>query len=330
MALLPWLDKARGTRFAPNDPGRRRMGSHNEEMYGAGFRERVSDLPAKIAFLCFLALVACFGSPRSIAGPSSKERQLGPGITKEFPATMEDVLQALHEVLEDQTIHGTWIYDKQPVLVGAMVVDSTTLFEPWNQAGKVFYKIRKDAIAPRHFLDSADQGTIAVRYIVTGVTDERIRLHIDAVYVENTHRTIHISDGTVEASEAKVIEDHLHAIQTTEQENADAIRRRESAELVRTTELRQRDDEKSLLASAQSSVKDLDQQIKDLRHEVERRVKAPGTDLKAAPFHSAASIAQLPAFTEVIVVIVTPHWYGVELHDGQHGWIHLDNLEPLP
>ncbi len=306
------------------------MGLHRGRLNDSGFRKGVSYLKTKIGFRYFLLLLACLSSSLSFAGSPPKERQLGPGITREFPAKMEDALQALHEVLEDQTIHGTWIYDKQPVLVGAVVVDSTPLFEPWNQAGKVFYKIRKDAIAPRHFLDSADQGTIAVRYIVTSINEERVRLHIDAIYVETTHRTPHISDGTVEASEAKVIEDHLHAIQTTEQENIEAIRRRESAELVRATELHQREDEKTLLKSAQSSVEDLEQQIKALRHEVERRVKAPGVDLKAAPFHSAASIAKLPAFTEVIVVIVTPHWYGVELHDGQHGWIHLDDLELLP
>jgi hypothetical protein len=286
---------------------------------------------ARIAFLpLVLLLLAGFLSPNSLAGWPSKERPLGPGITREFSATLEDVLEALHEVLEDQTIHGTVIYDKQPVLTGATVVNSTPLFEPWNQAGQVFYKIRKDAIAPRHFLDSADQGTIAVRYIVTSVGQERVRLHIDAIYVETTHRTPHISDGTVEASEAKVIEDHLHAIQTTEQEASETIRRRESADLVRATELRQREDEKTLLASAQSSAEDLAQQIKTLRHELERRVKAPGIELKAAPFHSAASIATLPAYTEVVIVIVTPHWYGVELHDGKHGWIHVDNLEALP
>ncbi|MGC0774174.1 MAG: SH3 domain-containing protein [Candidatus Acidiferrum sp.] len=243
---------------------------------------------------------------------------------------MEDVLQALHEVLEDQTIHGTVIFDKDPVVTGATAVDSTPLFEPWNQPGKVFYKIRKGAIAPRHFFESADQGTIAVRYIVTAIAPERVRLHIDAIYVETTHRTPHISDGTVEASEAKVIEDHLNAIQTTEQETIEANRRRESAELVRATELRQREDEKTLLATTESSVQALEQQIKTLHHDLERRVKAPGVELRAAPFHSAASIAMLPAYTEVILVIVTPHWYGVELHDGQHGWIHVDNLEPLP
>jgi hypothetical protein len=286
---------------------------------------------SKIGFLLLvLLLLAGFLSPNALAGWPPKEHQLGPGITKEFSATLEDVLEALHEVLEDQTIHGTVIYDKQPVLTGATVVDSTPLFEPWTHPGQVFYKIRKEAIAPRHFLDSADQGTIAVRYIVTNLGQERVRLHIDAIYIETTHRTPHISDGTVEASEAKVIEDHLHAIQTTEQEAMEVIRRRESADLVRTTELRQREDEKTLLASAQSSAEELQQQIKDLRHELERRVKAPGTELKAAPFHSSASIATLAAYTEVVVVIVTPHWYGVELHDGQHGWIHVDNLEALP
>ena len=294
-------------------------------------RDGVSRFPTQILFLSFLLFLhACLISPRSFAGLPSKDQQLGPGITKEFSATLEDVLQAVHEVLEDQTIHGTVIYDRQPVVTGATVVESTPLFEPWNQPGKVFYKIRKDAIAPRHFLESADQGTIAVRYILTSIGPERVRLHIDAIYVENTHRTPHISDGTVEASEAKAIEDHLHAIQATEQENAEALRRRESADLVRTTELRQREDEKALLATAQSSAQELEQQIKVMRHEVERRVKAPGVELKAAPFHSAASIAALRAYTEVIVVIVTPRWYGVELHDGQHGWIHVDNLEPLP
>ena len=291
----------------------------------------MSKSQTKIDFVAlFLLLFAFWSFPVSVCGSPAKEPTLGPGITREFSATMEDVLQALHEVLEDQTIHGTVIFDKDPVVTGATVVDSTPLFEPWNHPGKVFYKIRKGAIAPRHFFESADQGTIAVRYIVTAVAPERVRLHIDAIYVETTHRTPHISDGTVEASEAKVIEDHLNAIQTTEQETIEANRLRESAELVRATELRQREDEKTLLATTESSVQALEQQIKTLHHDLERRVKAPGVELKAAPFHSAAGIAMLPAYTEVILVIVTPHWCGVELHDGQHGWIHVNNLEPLP
>jgi hypothetical protein len=320
--------------FAPSKSSGAGISDRNimGQLSGAFGRRRIQGSPDFCSLRSgpFLPLLACLLSACSLGASPPKEYPLGPGITREFSATQEDLLQALHEVLENQTIQGTWIYDKDPVLRGAIVVDSTPLFEPWKQPGKVFYKIRKDAIAPRHFLDTADQGTIAVRYIVTTINDERVRLHIDAIYVEQTHRTPHISDGNVEASEAKAIEDHLHAIQTTEQENLEAIRRRESADLVRTTELRQREDEKSLLAAAQSSSRDLQQQINTLRHELMRRVKAPGIELKGAPFHSAAAIATLPAYTEVIIVIVTPHWYGVELHDGQHGWIHADNLEPLP
>jgi len=63
---------------------------------------------------------------------------------------------------------------------------------------------------------------------------------------------------------------------------------------------------------------------------VERRVKAPGTDLKAAPFQSAATLKPLSAYAEVLVLIVTPHWLGVETAEGQRGWIAEERLEQLP
>ena len=252
------------------------------------------------------------------------------GFAGEFVGSKVDVLQAVNEVLEDQIIHGTWIFDKDRTLMDATVVTSTPLFTPWKGPGQAFYKIRKDAIAPRHFLDSADQGTIAVRYIVIPEQEGRTRVRIDAVYVENTHRTVHASDGTVESSEFKAIQEHLQTIQLDAQAAADMKRRRDSADLVKKTIIRRRDDERTLLASAQSSVKDIEQRLKDLRHEVERRVKAPGTDLKAAPFQSSAKVVTLPAYTEVVIVIVTPHWLGVETPDGQRGWIAIEQLESLP
>jgi hypothetical protein len=273
--------------------------------------------------LCLAACTCCLGRPE-------KEQLRSPGFAAEFAAPLEDVLQALNEVLEDQIIHGTLIFDKEPTLTGAVVVTSTPLFEPWQGPGQVFYKIRKDAIAPRHFLESADQGTIAVRYVVTTVSSERTRIRIDAVYVENTRRRVHPSDGTVESSEYKVIQDHLQAIQFAAQEAADAKRRRDSAELVKQTMIRQREDETTRLAAAHSSVQDLQQRVSALRHELERRVRAPGSDLKAAPFRAAANIKTLAAFTEVVIVIVTPHWYGVETPDGERGWIHVDQLDTLP
>jgi hypothetical protein len=253
-----------------------------------------------------------------------------PGFVTEFAASVDDVLQALQEVLHDQTIHGTQVFDREPTLTGAVIVQSTPLFKPWKDGGKVFYKIRTDAIAPRHFLESADQGTIAVRYVVTSVSPERTRLRIDAIFVETAHRAVHASDGSVESSEYKAIQDHLHAIQFAEQEAAEAQRRRESIDLARQTFIRQREDETALLAAAQASMQDLEQRVNSLRHEVERRIKAPGASLKAAPFRSAADVANLAAYTEVVIVIVTPRWYGVETPNGQRGWLPLDQLELLP
>jgi hypothetical protein len=169
-----------------------------------------------------------------------------------------------------------------------------------------------------------------VRYIVTSIGEERVRLHIDATYVETTHRTVHISDGTVEASECKAIEDRLQAIQSDEQEAYEASRRRASAELVRETQIRQREDETTRLSAAESSTEDLEKQVKALRHEVERRVKAPGANLKAAPFRSSANVGNLRAYVEVVLVIVTPHWMGIETPDGQRGWLRAEELELLP
>jgi hypothetical protein len=71
----------------------------------------------------------------------------------------------------------------------------------------------------------------------------------------------------------------------------------------------------------------LDQRVKDLRKQVERLVKAPGAPLKSAPFHTASTLQSLPPRTEVLILISTPYWYGIETHEGQHGWIMRDELE---
>jgi hypothetical protein len=261
---------------------------------------------------------------------TSKERLEGPGFVKELEASPRDVMDALKSDLEDQTIHGTYIYDKQQTLDGATEENSSKYFEPWSGAGQVFYKVRAKAIAPRHFLESADQGTIVVRFVLITLTSDRSRLRIDAIYVEDARRAYHISDGTVEAAEFKVIQDRLQAIQIDEQEAADSKRRRDSAELVRHNYLQQREDETTRLANAQESVNDLQERVQKLRREVDRRVKAPGADLKAAPFREAATIAPLAAYTEVAIIIVTPYWLGVEESDGQRGWLATDQLEMLP
>jgi hypothetical protein len=74
----------------------------------------------------------------------------------------------------------------------------------------------------------------------------------------------------------------------------------------------------------------LEDRVHELRREVQRIVKAPGAALKAAPFHTASTVQSLPAGAEVLIVISTPYWFGVETHDGQHGWMLRDELELVP
>jgi hypothetical protein len=74
----------------------------------------------------------------------------------------------------------------------------------------------------------------------------------------------------------------------------------------------------------------LAQHIQDLRRQVQRLVKAPGAPLKSAPFHTASTMESLPTGSEVLIVISTPYWLGVETHDGHHGWMLRDDLEMLP
>ena len=74
----------------------------------------------------------------------------------------------------------------------------------------------------------------------------------------------------------------------------------------------------------------IEQHVQDLRRQVQRLVKAPGAALKSAPFHTATTLQSLSTGTEVLIVISTTYWLGVETHDGQHGWILRDELELLP
>jgi hypothetical protein len=289
-------------------------------------RTPASRLTASIRIAAIAALVLLLLPVTGMA----KETLTTPGLIREFFGSLEEVRQAVQFVVHDQVIHGTLIFDKEPILNGAEAVDSSPLFDHWQGPGDVYFKIRKNAIAPRHFLESGDQGTIAVRFVLIPVDANRTRVKIDAIYQETAHRVFHPSDGTVEKSEMKEIKDQLETLQEAAAQAADARRRQTSAELVRQSVIGQREDETARIGNAQTALKDLEQQVTALHRELERRVKSPGADLKAAPFQSAATLKPLSAFTDVVILIVTPYWLGVETPDGQRGWLPQELLEQLP
>ncbi len=280
--------------------------------------------------LAYASLLLGFASTFISPGSLAKDPVVTAGLVREFSASPENVRQAVRAVLQDKIIHGTRVFDKEPILTGAEAVDSTPLFLPWDGPGEVFYKIRKEVVAPRHFLQSADMGTIAVRYVIILSDSERTRVRIDAVYVESAHRVIHASDGTVEKMEMKEVMDRIEAAEQAAQQAAEAKRRKVSAEIVHQTYVRQREDETTRLSSAESAEKQIQQQVDVLRHLLERQVKQPGAELKAAPFQSAATLSSIPVGTDVVILIVTPHWMGVETTEGRRGWIQEEMLELLP
>jgi hypothetical protein len=83
-------------------------------------------------------------------------------------------------------------------------------------------------------------------------------------------------------------------------------------------------------SSANGVPQTAEDRVQELRRQVERRVKAPGGALRSAPFHTASTLQSLPAGTEVLIVVTTLYWFGIETHEGQHGWMLRDDLELVP
>jgi hypothetical protein len=301
----------------------------------------------------------------------------GEGLMVNVPFPEAEVEQVVQDISQNGIIRGTKEYNKDEYVGGATAAASTRAFPPWTEGGKVFYKVRLQAIDPRNFKDSGDLGTLAVRYVLQPQGDKNTVLRINAVFVEDFRHTVHASDGSVESSEYKDIHDHLDAIELMKTQTVEAEKEREQQLLKKQGQAMTGGSSSSRPSPAQGSVtanngvpseasgasqaavaqngvqspeasavpvtrpepqqipdqaagQTLEQHLQDLRHRVERLVKAPGAPLKSAPFHTASTLSALPTGTEVLILISTEYWYGVETREGQHGWISRDEVEPLP
>ena len=251
----------------------------------------------------------------------------------QIDAPEADVLRALQEVTEDQIVHGTYSFDKERTLYGAHAANSAPVFGKWNQAGKVFYKIADKILAPRFFKDSEDIGTISIRYVVQPLEAGTTSLRIDAVFVD-ARNVKHASKGSVEAAEYGAIQQHIQAIQAEQKDTEHAAQEIAAERAVRKANAPAANAKMSAdpgdAWSVGLSVPQLEQRVAALRRDVELQAGESGALLRAAPYHSAATLASLPARTQVVVEVLTPYWYGVETEDGHRGWIHRSELEPLP
>ena len=300
------------------------------------------------AAVCGIALV--LGLATQVPKLAAREKdavQYGVGLIVNVPFSEAEVSQVVQEVVQNGIIRGTKEYNKDEFISGAEAADSTRVFPPWTEGGKVFYKVRLHALDPRNFKDSGDVGTLAVRYVVQAQDEKHTVVRIDARFVEDFRHVAHASNGSVESAECKDIHDRLDSLALMKSEASDAEQRKlESSSRTQQPELKNESAALPLqpAPSPQASQPppqtpekleaavpvSLEQHVHDLKQQVERIVKAPGAPLKSAPFHTASTLQALPSGTEVLIVISTPYWYGVETRDGQHGWMLRDELEMLP
>jgi len=292
--------------------------------------------------ICLLAALPLLAREKDAAS-------YGMGLIVNVPFPENEVAQVVQEVVQNGIIRGTKEYNKDEYISDATPVTSTRVFPPWTEGGKVFYKVRLKALDPRNFKDSSDVGTLAVRYVVQAQGDKNTVLRIDARFVEDFRHVGHASNGSVESAEYKNIHDHLDSLELMKAQTVEAERDKQ-AQLLRKQQPNTSAEEfsssvpQSAVANPASPVapvagnqlssptppQTLEERIHDLRRQVQRLVKAPGAPLQSAPFHTATTLQSLPAGTEVLIVVSTPYWFGVETREGQHGWILRDQLEQVP
>jgi hypothetical protein len=264
----------------------------------------------------------------SARGKAAQETY-GAGLNVSVPATEQELLQAVQDVVSDGIIQGSKEYNKDEYIAGAKAADKTAVFPQWTAPGQVFYKVRENALDPRNFKDSGDSGTLAVRYVIQHGDEKNTTVKIDAIFVDDYHRRTHLSNGSVEAAEFKEIQDHIAAMHLAKERAVEEEKQHQQDLAAKELE-RKRKSQQLEFAVAQKPDETLEQHVQNLRHDVERVVKAPGAQLKSAPFRSASSLKPLSAGSQVLILISTPYWFGVETEDGQHGWIHRSDLEQLP
>jgi hypothetical protein len=266
-------------------------------------------------------------APLSLSNPPATGSD---GFTIDLPNPEADVVAVVQSVVEDHVIRGTYVYEREKTLNGAVSQASSNAFGSQKVDGRVFYKVRKDALAPRNFKDSSDIGIITVRYLVRPLADGKTHLEILAIFVEDGTRRAHISDSTVETNEFSEIQKQLDALQRHQQEVLEFRQKKDTEAAEAAALAEQNKEENGRYQAAESSVKTLEQRANELQHAVEVRISNSSTELKSAPFRSATTLTKLPGDSDVLVEIITDYWYGIETSDGQRGWVRRDQVTPLP
>ncbi|SRR5713226_593865 len=262
-------------------------------------------------------------------GAARSRKHWGQGLSVELDAPYDQVVKVVHEVTENGTIQGTWQYRGLTELDGAVSSKTARGFEDWKGEGTVLYKVRPDALAPEHFYESGDKGTVAVRYIVQPAGPNLTRLRIDAAFAEDSHHHAHPSDGQVENSEFAVISQKMKELEDEErkrrEEAIQAQQQKKFEEL--QAEL---DREKAELTAVTAREQQLQKQVQESQGDSSAHVRSGSADLKAAPYNQAKTLRLLSQGEALTVLLRTPGWYRVQAANGEQGWVYRLMLEVAP
>ncbi len=162
-----------------------------------------------------------------LAGREKSKLSYGEGLIVNVPLPASEVEQVVEDVAQNGVIRGTKEYNKDEFVSGAKAATSSHVFPAWTEGGKVFYKVREQALDPRNFKDSSDSGTLVVRYVVQAQGEKNTVLRINALFKEDFRHIVHQSDGSVETAEYNDIREHVEAIELMKKQNVEAEQERQ-------------------------------------------------------------------------------------------------------
>lgn len=281
----------------------------------------------------FVFALPAFGRTREKAAPS---------FTIDVDKPFDRVVTVVEDVARGGVIRGTFEYAGDEQLEGAKFSETSKAYPAWDGGGKIFYKFRERTLAPKHFIESNDVGTVAVRYVVQNIGPSSTRLTIDAVFVENGGHHPHPSDGYVETCEFAEIGKRLQEFDqpampgTNEFSSSKEGRPGSNANAPGAASSGSDDiqraiaDQKAQLAAETANLQKLEDQSRQIRTSEFVRVRAERAELKASPYSHARVIEALKQGQQLTILAKSAYWLRVRSEDGQEGWLHHSAVEAQP
>ncbi|MDQ1410551.1 MAG: hypothetical protein QOD84_2880 [Acidobacteriaceae bacterium] len=282
---------------------------------------------AAISMLVIGSGVLCFLAATPVEARVVKhEKHWGAGMSVEVELPFDEAVKLVTGVASDGIIRGTWEYKGSSELDGAQAAKSASGFEPWNGHGVILYKVRPGTVAPEHFYDSADRGTVAVRYILEANGPKTTKLRIDAVFDEDNHHHQHPSDGKVEDQEFVAISDRIAELAEQKQKELQQSSQQQQERRVQDLQ-EQLTQEQAALEQANAREQQLLRQSNQPKGGRPATVRTERADLKSSPYNQSKTLQELAQGDLVTVLLQTQNWYRVQTATGEQGWIYRLMLE---